>query len=110
MNTAKKCNEMLIIGERWSAALRRRYLFCAAKCIARDFGVDVRTAKNWLAGQAPSAWCYMRAWELFGIDVVVETLSPCPERFKSDTLDEEFEECRRHIAVLREIAMKGLKK
>lgn len=101
--------ELLSIGDRWAAALRRRYIFCAAKRIAADFGVEVRTAKSWLGGQAPNAIYYSRAWRLHGLDFIVEALAPDP-RFDRQNLDAEFEECRRHIAKLREIALKGLLK
>lgn len=97
------------VGARWAEALRRRYLFCAAKRIAADFGVDVRTAKNWLGGQAPLAAYYQIAWRLFGIDFIVETLSPFPNVDRQN-LDAEFDACRKHIAALREYALKGLLK
>ncbi len=97
------------VGARWADALRRRYIFCAAKRIAADFDVDVRTAKGWLGGQAPMAAYYQIAWQRFGIDFIVETLSPFPN-VDRQSLDAEFDACRKHIAALREYALKGLLK
>lgn len=42
------------VGERWAAALRRRFAVpYAAKVIARELERDVRTVESWLGGQAP---------------------------------------------------------
>lgn len=65
------------IGQRWAAALRRRYPGgFAAKRIARAFDVDARTAESWLAGQAPFAKYLLRAWRLHGGAMVAEVLAP----------------------------------
>jgi len=93
-------------GARWAAALRKRYMFAAAKRIAVDFDVNVQTAKSWLAGQAPYAAYYSRAWKLHGIDFIVDALSPNP--IEHDDIDRQFDECRKAIAALREYALKGL--
>ena len=93
-------------GARWAAALRKRYMFAAAKRIAIDFDVNISTAKSWLNGQAPYAAYYSRAWELHGIDFIIEALSPCP--VEQDDIERQFEECRKAIHALREFALKGL--
>ena len=93
-------------GARWAAALKKRYLFAAAKRIAADFDVSVPTAKCWLAGQAPYAAYYCRAWELHGISFIVDALSPNP--MDRDDIDRQFDECRKAIRALRDYALKGL--
>lgn len=93
-------------GARWAAALRKRYMFAAAKRIAIDFDVNISTAKSWLNGQAPYAAYYSRAWELHGIDFIIEALSPRP--VEKDDIERQFEECRKAIKALREFALKGL--
>lgn len=93
-------------GARWAAALRKRYLFAAAKRIAMDFDVNVSTAKSWLNGQAPYAAYYSRAWELHGIDFIIEALSPRP--VERNDIDRKFEECRKAIDDLQEYVLKGL--
>ena len=93
-------------GARWAAALRKRYMFAAAKRIAIDFDVSVSTAKSWLNGQAPYAAYYSRAWELHGIDFIIEALSPRP--VEKDDIERQFEECRKAIHALRDYALKGL--
>lgn len=93
-------------GARWAAALHKRYMFAAAKRIAVDFDVSVSTAKSWLNGQAPYAAYYSRAWELHGIDFIIEALSPRP--VEKDDIEHQFEECRKAIRALRDYALKGL--
>lgn len=66
----------LPLGDRWQAALRRRYPVHAAKAIAADFGVEVRTAAAWLAGQPPYAKYLMQAWQLHGSAIIWEVLCP----------------------------------
>lgn len=94
------------VGARWASALKKRYLFAAAKRIAADFDVSVSTAKAWLAGQAPYAAYYCRAWELHGIGFIVDALSPDP--MDRDDIDRQFDECRKAIRALRDYALKGL--
>lgn len=64
------------LGDRWQAALRRRYPLHTAKSIAHDFGVEVRTATAWLAGAAPYAKYLTKAWELHGPAIIWEVLCP----------------------------------
>lgn len=94
------------VGARWASALKKRYLFAAAKRIAADFDVSVSTAKAWLAGQAPYAEYYCRAWELHGIGFIVDALSPGP--MDREDIDRQFDECRKAIKALRDYALKGL--
>ena len=64
------------VGARWAAALRRRYPAHAAKRVARDLGVTVRTAEGYLAGQAPPARVLVRAAALHGAALALEVLVP----------------------------------
>lgn len=65
------------IGLRWADALRKKYAGnCAAKRIARDFGVEPRTASAWMQGGAPYVRHLCRAAELFGVAFVISIVAP----------------------------------
>lgn len=65
------------IGLRWAEALRKKYAGnCAAKRIARDFGVEPRTASAWMQGGAPYVRHLCRAAEMFGVAFVVRVIAP----------------------------------
>jgi hypothetical protein len=81
----------LPLGERWQAALRRRYRVHAAKTIAHDFGVEVRTAAAWLGGQPPYAKYLMKAWQLHGSAIIWEVLSPVEAEQPVETALENIE-------------------
>ncbi len=65
------------IGLRWADALRKKYAGnSAAKRIARDFGIEPRTAAAWMQGGAPYVRHLCRAAELFGVAFVIGVVAP----------------------------------
>ena len=77
------------IGQRWAEFLRNNYnTRHAAKSIARDFPCEPRTAKAWLAGQAPQLRHFMRAMQLFGVDAVLGVLVPETQAEKNNLHDD----------------------
>lgn len=62
------------VGRRWGAALRRRY--DSVKDCARAYGVDVRTAEAWFAGQAPLAKIVVVAAAIDGPSILAEVFMP----------------------------------
>jgi hypothetical protein len=76
LRAAAARTDATVIGQRWAEALRRRYPADAAKTIARDFGCEVRTARSWLAGQAPRADALALGAVLHGPQLVAEVLMP----------------------------------
>jgi hypothetical protein len=97
------------IGERWAAALRRRYPDRArAKRIARDMCVEIRTAEGWLAGQAPQVKALWRAALVHGPAIVTEVLLPgtsLDQQARVDSglleLEQRLDALRREISTLR---------
>ena len=88
------------LGQRWAAALRKRYPQNAAKLIARDFEVAERTAKGWLADGAPFAPVLVRAARLFGAGILGEVLMPGSDLEKAAHLDQVLGEIEGKIAEL----------
>lgn len=83
------------IGLRWADALRKKYAGnSAAKRIARDFGIEPRTAAAWMQGGAPYVRHLCRAAELFGAAFVLKVISP-------DSLLAEVAEADQAIMYLR---------
>lgn len=73
------------IGDRWAAALKRRY--GSAKLVARAFDCSVRTAEAWCAGQAPYARTLLAAWRLHGAAIVAEVLAPGSDWHRQSSID-----------------------
>ncbi len=80
--TTEQLPDAVAFGQAWAAALRRRYPVgrSAAKHVARDFRVELRTAEGWLAGQGPQARALLRAFVLFGPAMLLElaAVEPTP--------------------------------
>ena len=88
------------VGERWANALRRRFGANAAKRFAADFNVNYRTAHGWLSGRPPYAVHYIRAWELFGLEFINETLNPRAPKSAAE-IKQAFAEVRRRLEDLK---------
>ena len=74
-----KSDSTIRLGQRWAAALKKRY-GKSAKMIAKDFDVEVRTARSWIEEEkAPYAVNFVKAWEIHGISFINETLNPNQE-------------------------------
>lgn len=71
------------VGSKWADALKKRYPRSSIKLIAADFAVSEKTAKQWLAGQCPRAEYFVKAWELWGLSFINETLNPGKQVSKS---------------------------
>jgi hypothetical protein len=105
--------EMIRLGDRWAAALKRRYPgrlpgSLDAKRCAQAFEVSPRTAESWAAGQGPRVENIERAWLLHGAAFAAEVLSPGEdiERLARmdqmvDELETKFEAMGREIKQLR---------
>ncbi|MBQ8347395.1 MAG: hypothetical protein IJY17_07335 [Alphaproteobacteria bacterium] len=84
------------LGRRWAAALIKRYGRCAKK-IAKDFDVEVRTARSWLNEEkTPFAVNFMRAWEIHGVGFINETLNP-NRNISNTEIQAELTEVRRKL-------------
>lgn len=102
-------DESITIGARWSAVLQELYRGrYTAKRIARDFAVEPRTARAWLAGQAPYAKYLVRLGRLWGASLVLQILAADahahPEarvRSALDEIDHRLKSAAGMIAVLR---------
>lgn len=92
------------IGARWAQALRRRYPGPhAAKRIAGDFDVEIRTAEAWLAGgNAPYAKYLLRAWRLHGVAIVAEVLAPGSEIAQAAPVDQALQDLEGKLHRLRD--------
>lgn len=91
------------IGLRWAEALRKKYAGnCAAKRIARDFGVEPRTASAWMQGGAPYVRHLCRAAEMFGVAFVVRVIAPNSVFADVADVDQALEALRRQIDDLGE--------
>ncbi|CAA7621122.1 hypothetical protein [Magnetospirillum sp. UT-4] len=92
-------------GDRWAAALRRRFPgqrpgTLDTKACAIAFGVSARTAEGWGGGQAPNLKHLVRAWRLFGWGVVAEVLGD-DAADASLALDRELAELEGRLKLLR---------
>lgn len=86
------------IGFRWARELRRQYGgTAAAKRIAHDFGVEVRTAVSWMQGGAPYAKHLCRAADLFGAAFVLHVVSPDSELAVCADVDQAIDVLRKRI-------------
>ena len=103
---SKKINEFPpaeTIGERWANFLHTHYkMRHAAKCIARDFNCEPRTAKAWLAGQAPHLSKIHLAGRLHGISAAAEILFPDTTYSKREALKADVVDLKNKIEVLNE--------
>ncbi len=86
------------VGLRWARELRRQYGgTAAAKRIARDFGVEVRTAAAWMQGGVPFVRHLCRAADLFGAAFVLRVLSPDSELAGCADVDQAIDVLRRRV-------------
>jgi hypothetical protein len=102
---AEKDNQLQVsreaAGARWAALLRAKYgTRQAAKCIARDFSCETRTAKAWLAGQSPQLRHFLRAAQLFGISAVVGVLWPESHDYHRSKIHDDLLELRSRLDLL----------
>lgn len=93
----------LQIGERWAAALRRRFdSRHTAKLIANTFNVEIRTARAWLSGAAPFVKHLQRAGEIFGAIIIAEVLLPGSNWHGYARLENSLEELSLKICQIRD--------
>ena len=86
------------VGLRWARELRRQYGgTSAAKRIARDFGVEVRTAAAWMQGGVPFVRHLCRAADLCGAAFVLRVLSPDSELAGCADVDQAIDVLRRRV-------------
>lgn len=97
------------VGQRVAYALRQVYPAHAAKLIARDFGVDERTAKGWLAGQTPQGKHLLALMHKLGAWFASAVLVPVGDwasivgaRARLDLLQQEYDDLGRDLAALGE--------
>lgn len=67
----------LQLGQRWADALKKQFgPRNTAKEVARFFDIEVRTARNWLAGSAPYIKHLWLAGQKIGSGFLAELLTP----------------------------------
>lgn len=98
------------LGQRWAAALQKRYnQKNAAKAIAKDFDIEVRTAWAWLYGSTPYLKYVWLAAQRFGCDFLAEILTPNVEWEKMVNIDNTLLELEKKICQLRHEIASGRK-
>jgi hypothetical protein len=92
----------LAVGQRTAAWLRQQYPNAHAKRIARDFNVDERTAKSWLAGKPPSTDYWHSCVARWGKGFVAFVYAPYFDWAEQARLEVEIETIQSRLDELRE--------
>ncbi len=92
----------LLLGQRWASALKKHFgPKNTAKEVARFFGIEERTARNWLAGSAPYIKHLWLAGQKIGSSFLAELLTPNNKWKTYANIDEALDLMEKQICQLR---------
>lgn len=92
----------LQLGQRWASALRKYFSKRnTAKEIARFFDVEVRTANNWLQGNAPYMKYLWVAGQKLGSSFLAEILVP-NENLRTENIEKALDLMEKQICQIRQ--------